>query len=97
MKLYRYTSHGEGVFSIGKRLLPKELINEAWEARKWLLKPKLAEGEYRFYLTQKGKDKYESTLWNVHKKYLNNIQCQEIEENNLKDIVYQDEWQIVIK
>ena len=54
-QLYRYTSNGEGVFSAGKRLLPENLVDEAWEARKWMPKPKLPEGEYRFLLTPKGK------------------------------------------
>ena len=68
--IYRYTSDGEGVFSAGKRLLPKNLVEEVIEAKKWLIKPKLPEGNYRFYLTEKGKEKYEETLLLSHKKYL---------------------------
>jgi len=37
--IYRYTSDGEGVFSAGKRLLPKNLVEEVIEAKKWLIKP----------------------------------------------------------
>jgi len=96
-RLYRYTSNGEGVFSAGKRLLPKNLIEEAREARKWMLKPNLPEGEYRFYLTATGKKQYENTLLKVHKKYLKNIECEEFEQGKLGDIVYQDEWQVVVK
>lgn len=59
-KLYRYTANGEGIWSAGKRLLPEDLIEEAWEARKWMPKPQLPDGDYRFYLTEKGKEKYES-------------------------------------
>lgn len=96
-KLYRYSSDGEGVFSAGKRLLPKNLIEEAWEARKWMPKPQLPEGDYRFFLTPAGKEKYESTLLNVHQKYLPNIKCEEIDPSRIGNIVYEDEWQVVVK
>ena len=96
-KVYRYTSNNEGVFSAGKRLLPKELIDEAWENRKWLPKPNLPDGDYRFYLTLKGKEQYEKTLLNVHKKYLPNIKLEEINKNNIGEIIYEDEWQVVVK
>jgi hypothetical protein len=96
MKLYRYTSQGEGIYSIGKRLLPENLIEEAWNARKWLPKPVLPEGEYTFYLTEKGKQEYEKTLLKVHQKYLSDIKLEEIDVANLKDTVYEDEWQVVI-
>ena len=59
MKLYRYTTHGEGVWSAGKRLLPSDLVDEANENRKWMVKPDLPEGEYRFFLTELGKEKRE--------------------------------------
>jgi len=72
-KLYRYTSNNEGIWSVGKRLLPEDLIDEAWENRKWMPKPELPEGEYRFFLTKEGKDHYKKTLLITHKKYLKNI------------------------
>ena len=40
-KLYRYTTNREGVFSSGKRLLPKELVDEVNQNRKWLVRPNL--------------------------------------------------------
>ncbi|MBI3632249.1 MAG: hypothetical protein HY225_02275 [Candidatus Vogelbacteria bacterium] len=95
--LYRYTSNGEGIWSAGKRFLPEELISEAWEQRKWMPKPKLPEGEYQFFLTEKGKQKYDETLLNVHKKYLTDIKFEKIESLTIGDIVYQDEWQVVTK
>lgn len=97
MKLYRYTSNGEGIYSIGKRLLPEPLAEEAWEARKWLPKPQLPEGKYRFFLTEKGKDQYENTLLKVHQKYLSNIDHQEVDSSKLGDVIYEDEWQVVVK
>lgn len=96
-KLYRYSSSGEGIFSAGKRLLPENLIEEAWEARKWMPKPQLPEGEYRFFLTQAGKEKYETTLLKVHQKYLPDIKCQDIDPSKIGSIVYEDEWQVVVK
>ncbi len=96
-RLYRFTTNGEGVFSAGKSRLPKELVDEVIEAKKWLLKPKLTEGNYRFYLTEKGKDKYENTLIHSHKKYLPNIKCESINRDELKNIIYEDEWQVVEK
>ena len=95
--VYRYTTKGEGVFSAGKRLLPENLVNEVLEAKKWLKKPNLAEGEYKFYLTRKGKEKYERTLFLSHKKYLKEIKLEKFDLNKLKNIVYQDEHQVVEK
>jgi len=96
-KLYRYTSNGEGVWSAGKRLLPEELVDEAWEQRKWMPKPELPEGGYRFFLTEKGRSEYEKTLLNVHKKYLSNIKLEEVCRSDIREVVYEDEWQVVIK
>lgn len=99
--LYRYTSDGEGIFSAGKRLLPEDLVEEARNARAWLPKPELSPSDdYRFYMTAKGKEQYEKTLLLVHKKYLKDIQVQEVPldvVNTVGHIVYEDEWQVVIK
>jgi hypothetical protein len=95
--LFRYTTNGEGVFSAGKRLLPPELISEVNERRAWLPKPSLSKGTYLFYLTEKGKEKYEKTLFLSHQKYLPNIKSEAIPRTMLKNIVYEDEWQVVEK
>ena len=95
--VYRYTAQGEGIFSIGKRLLPDALVEEAWEARKWLPKPALPKGNYRFYLTEKGRAKYEATLLQVHKEYLSDIKCEEICRSALEGVVYQDTWQVAVR
>ena len=94
-RLYRFTTNGEGVFSAGKRLLPEELIDEVNERRKWLQKPNLSEGNYRFYLTEKGKQMYEQTLLLSHRKYLLDIKSQVISRNELGKIIYEDEYQVV--
>ena len=96
MKLYRYTSNKEGIWAAGKRLLPQDLVDEAWEARKWMPKPELPEGEYHFYLTKQGKEKYEQTLLHVHKKYLTNIEHEEVGASTIGKPVYQDEWQVIV-
>lgn len=96
-KLYRYISNGEGVWSIGKRLLPENLVEEVLEAKKWMPKPELPPGDYRFYLTEEGKEMYEKTLLPVHKKYLTNIECIEADSDSIGEIVYSDKWQIVAK
>lgn len=85
------------MFSAGKRLLPQELVNEVLERKKWLIKPKLPEGEYRFYLTEKGKEMYEKTLILSHNKYLPNIKLEALEERTLGEIAYEDEYQVVEK
>ena len=95
MKLYRYTTKGEGVFSAGKRLLPENLVEEVLEAKKWLVKPKLLKGNYRFYLTEKGKEVYERTLLKSHKKYLKDIKLEIIERRKIRNIIYEDKYQIV--
>ncbi len=96
-KLYRFTTNGEGVFSAGKRLLSTSLIDEVIEAKKWIPKPTLPKGNYRFYLTEKGKKQYEKTLLHSHKKYLANIKCESINRDELKNIIYEDDWQVVEK
>ncbi|MDO8407904.1 MAG: hypothetical protein Q7S95_01560 [bacterium] len=96
-KLYRYTADGEGVWSAGKRLLPENLIEEANEQRAWLYKPTLPAGNYRFFLTEKGKRRYEQTLLHTHRKYLGSIRCEEIDASTVGEIVYQDEHQIVTR
>lgn len=96
-KLYRYASQGEGVFSIGKRLLPKYLAEEADEAWKWLPYPELPEGEYQYFFTEKGKEKYEKTLLLVHKKYLSDIRCEEAGSPGSSRVAYEDEWQTIVR
>ena len=96
-KLFRYSSQSEGIFSVGKRLLPDSLTEEAWQARKWLPKPKLGESQYTFFLTLLGKQKYETTLLLVHQKYLTEIKCEEIIPDNIGTIMYQDEYQVVTR
>jgi hypothetical protein len=96
-RLYRYTTNGEGVWSAGKRLLPQELVEEVNQNRAWLPKPDLPQGEYRFYMKEKGKSQYENTLMKVHQKYLSNILCEEVDSSTLGQVVYQDEWQVVTR
>jgi len=95
--LYRYTSNGEGVFSAGKRLLPEYLVPEVLKNKKWLKKPILPEGEYRFYLTRKGKEKYDETLLLSHKRYLKNIKLEKYNYKKIKNIIYEDVYQVVEK
>src|SRR3989344_4045170 len=93
--LYRYTTNGEGIWSAGKRLLPPELIDEANANRAWLTKPELPEGNYCFWLTEQGKEKYEQTLYRTHQKYLSNIQLESKDKASLGTIIYEDEFQVV--
>ena len=95
MKIYRYLTNDEGVWSAGKRLLPAELVEKANRNRAWLIKPQLAEGNYRFWLTGKGKNKYELTLYKTHQKYLPNITLEERDCSELVNIAYEDEFQVV--
>ena len=60
-------------------------------------KPELPDGEYRFFLTKQGKEQYENTLLNTHKKYLSHIKCEEVDPSQLGEVVYKDEWQVVAK
>lgn len=92
-KLYRYTSQEKDVF-FGDTALNKNLAELA-EAGKWLESPKLPEGSYRFFLTEKGKEEYEKSLLPLHKKYLSDISCKEADFSEIKGIVYEDEWQVV--
>ncbi len=95
MKIYRYITNGEGVWSAGKRLLPDELVEEANENRSWLKKPDLPDGNFRFWMTSDGNAKYLDTLYKTHQKYLANIEAIESDASELSKVVYQDENQIV--
>ena len=95
--LYRFTVNGEGVWSAGKRLLPEALVTEAEAQRKWLPKPILPKGEYIFLLTEGGKRQYENTLMRIHEKYLEPIVCEVFSAKQLGEIVYRDEWQVVVR
>ena len=97
MKLYRYTTHGEGVFSAGKRLLPDDLIEKVGDARSWLPKPQLPQGAYRFYLTEKGRELYTSRLKPLHEMYLDDIQMDIYERDDIDGAVYHDAWQVVFR
>ena len=77
--------------------MPPELVDEAWKQRKWMPKPELPEGDYRFYLTEKGREQYEKTLLNTHKKYLPNIKSEEVDAAKIGEVVYEDDWQVVAK
>ncbi len=95
MKLYRYLTNGEGVWSAGKRLLPVELVEEVNKKRARLTKPLLPEGGYRFWLTKAGKIRYGKTLFITHQKYLPDIKIEEIFKKDLGRVVYEDEFQVV--
>lgn len=97
MKYYRFTTNGEGVFTAGKRLLPAELVAEANINRSWLPKPQLPEGNYLFYLTEAGKEKYLDTLYKTHQKYLTNLNMESLELHPETPIIFEDQWQIVIQ
>jgi hypothetical protein len=101
MKLYRYTSEGEGIFVKERAELPDSMIDEGHEARSWLPNPTLEglpEGEFSFYLKEKGNSEYKNKLLPFHKKFLKDIECEEIErEVKVEDVVYQDEYQIALK
>jgi len=100
--VYRFTAKTgenkrEGVWSVGKRLLPPELVEEANANRAWLNKPTLPRGDFRFWMTDKGRAMYESSLKRVHNKYLQDIQVEAVSREKLGEIVYQDEFQVVEK
>ena len=97
MKLYRYLTNGEGVWSAGKRLLPADLVEEANKNRSWLSKPELPESNYRFWLTELGKEKYQQTLYQTHQKYLPSITLEEMDRDSIGETVYEDEFQVVEK
>lgn len=94
-RVYRYTTEGEGVWSAGKRLLPDELVDEANKNRAWLKKPDISEGNYRFWMTELGKETYEQTLFKTHQKYLPDIKLEEMLRAELGDVVYEDKYQVV--
>lgn len=91
-KLYRYTAQK-------KDLLSPEVLSGKQEAlaKEWLLRPKLPEGEYQFFLTEKGKGEYERNLLPLQKKDFSDISCEEKELSEIDGIVYEDEWCIVAK
>lgn len=97
MKLYRFTTNGRGVWSEGKRLLPTDLIEEVNTNRKWLKKPDLPEGDYIFYLNERGKEKYLASLYKTHQKYLKDITETLTSLSDKETVVYEDEHQVVVR
>lgn len=93
-KLYRYVSNKKDTFSFA---VPSENFSEAEGAKTWWPRPKLPAGEYKFFLTEKGKEEYGKTLLHIHKKYLPDISCKEVDFSEVGGMVYEDEWQIVAK
>lgn len=93
--VYRFTTHGEGTWTAGRRLLPPELVEEANQNRQWLTKPTLPEGNYRSWFTEEGKSMYVQTLLTIHRLYLSNIEMSEKLRSNLGDIAYEDAYQIL--
>jgi hypothetical protein len=92
-KLYRYSSQKKDILS--PDTLSPEYRAEAAPAGKWLVRPELPPGEYRAFLTEKGKEEYEKMLESVHKKYFTDIVCEEIKQSEINGIVYEDEWQSI--
>jgi len=78
-----------------QRLLPPELVDEVNQNRAWLKKPNLPEGNFRFWLTELGKEKYKQTLYKTHQKYLPNITLEEKDKEDIMNIAYEDEFQVV--
>jgi hypothetical protein len=98
MKLYRYTSEGEGIFNKERESLPDSMIDEGHKARAWLPKPDLDVENFSFYLKEKGNNEYKKKLLPFHQKFLKDIECEELEiDVQVDDVVYQDEWQIALK
>lgn len=94
-KLYRYTSQEKDVFS-HEAVLASNLAEMA-DAGKWLPSPNLPEGTHQFFLTEKGREEYEKALFPLHKKYLSDISCEETDASAIDGVVYEDEWQVVVK
>jgi hypothetical protein len=91
--LYRFTAGGEGIFMLEDKLTPPELRLAIEKGKEWLPQPHL-DCECQFYLTAKGKEMYEMILKPLHEAYMPPIECEVVKRSTLREIVYEDEFQV---
>jgi hypothetical protein len=91
--LYRYTAAGEGVFMQEDDLTPPELRAAVEAGKAWLPQPHL-DCDCQFYMTAKGKEMYETVLKPIHEVYMPPIEVEAVPRSSLKEICYEDEYQV---
>lgn len=96
--LYRITSNGVGIYEVLKQRMSaknwKEFLDS--DACKWLPKPDKYTAQCRSYFTKAGIDKYNELVAPIVDKVIgNNITFETFKKEDIGDIIYQDEYQIV--
>ncbi|NIQ78530.1 MAG: hypothetical protein GTN93_10635 [Anaerolineae bacterium] len=94
--LYRWTAEGEGIFAVGKRKIPKDLVPLFREQANWLFKPMLPPGDIEFLFTERGNRRYINSILPIHKKYLKKIKSKKIPRSMVKEILYEDQFQVAV-
>lgn len=98
-KYYRITYNNEGIY---EALHKKVSINE-WKSLlssdnfTWLPKPKIYSSENKSYFTDKGYNKFISEVYPIILKYFDKDDIKIEEINSLQNIIYKDEYQIIIE
>ena len=96
---YRITYEGEGIYNV----LKKKVTKEEWlnllssEKINWLPKPPSYDFNNKSFFTQKGYDKFNDFVLPLICNYLEKEKIKIEKISSLNDIIYEDEYQVVIK
>lgn len=98
-KLYRVTYNDKGIYNELKRIVGKDtwLSLLSLEAFTWLPKPPSYSIENRSYFTKKGFEKFTKETLPIMSKYLDREKIKIETFNNIQNIMYEDEYQVIEK
>ena len=98
--IYHYTSDGEDIFSVSKRLVPHGLADEIKKASEWIPKVYLDGRLFDVYLTEKGNELYKKTLLPIHADFIPRIICRSIDKKDISAIdslVHINRYQLIFR
>ena len=98
-KLYRVTYNDKGIYNELKRIVGKDtwLSLLSLKAFTWLPKPPSYSIENRSYFTKKGFEKFTKETLPIMYKYLDRKKIKIETFNNIQNIMYEDEYQVIEK
>ena len=97
-KYYRITYNGEGIYNALKKRISLEQWQELLKSEKikWLPKPPRYAESKKSYFTKKGYDKFKELVLPIIYEYLDNKNVQIEKVENISNVIYEDEFQVVI-
>ena len=97
-KYYRITYNGEGIYNALKKCIALEKWQELLKSEKinWLPKPPSYAESNKSYFTEKGYDKFKELVLPIVYEHLDNKNIQIEKVENISNVIYEDEFQVVI-